>query len=141
MMVLTAKFGCARLYSRIISPDVDSRRLNLQACYAEYQWIIAYAQKFNVQIFQEELGLCREMVTARVASAARNHFFSPPSFCPCSLLLSPTGIAHSRSNCCPVVTRLHARCIVRMMLVVMGCSWRSARRGRIYVFLTAKLCR
>ena len=79
-MVLTAKFGCARLYSRIISPDVDSRRLNLQACYTEYQWIMAYAQKFNVQIFQEELGLCREMVTARVASAARNHFFSPSSF-------------------------------------------------------------
>lgn len=35
-MVLTAKFGCARLYSRIVAPDVDSRRLNLQACYAEY---------------------------------------------------------------------------------------------------------
>jgi hypothetical protein len=67
MMVLTAKFGCARLYSRIICPDVDSRRLNLQACYAEYQWIIAYAEKFNVQIFQEELGLCREMVTVLVA--------------------------------------------------------------------------
>ena len=35
-MVLTAKFGCARLYSRIVAADVDSRRLNLQACYAEY---------------------------------------------------------------------------------------------------------
>ena len=66
MMVLTAKFGCARLYSRIMCADMDSRRLNLQACYAEYQWIIAYAEKFDVRIFQEELALCREMVRARV---------------------------------------------------------------------------
>ena len=63
MLVLTAKFGRARLHSRIISPDVDSRRSNLQACYAEYQWIMAYAEKFDVKIFQEELALCREMVT------------------------------------------------------------------------------
>ena len=66
MMVLTAKFGCARLYSRIICPDIESRRLNLQACYAEYLWIIAYAEKFSVQIFQEELALCREMVSTLV---------------------------------------------------------------------------
>ena len=71
MMVLTAKFGCARLLSRIMCADVDGRRLNLQACYAEYQWIIAYAQKHNVQIFQEELALCREMVIQRVPSAPR----------------------------------------------------------------------
>ena len=71
MMLLTAKFGCARLHSRIICPDVDGRRLNLQACYAEYQCIIAYAQKHNVQIFQEELALCREMVIQRVPSAPR----------------------------------------------------------------------
>ena len=36
MLVLTAKFGRARLNSRIIAPDVDGRRSNLQACYAEY---------------------------------------------------------------------------------------------------------
>ncbi len=75
MMVLTAKFGCARLYSRIIAPDTSSRRCNLQACYAEYQWIIAYAQKFEVKVFQEELALCREMVSAPAADS-----FLPFSF-------------------------------------------------------------
>lgn len=74
-MVLTAKFGCARLYSRIIAPDTESRRLNLQACYAEYQWIIAYAQKFDVQIFQEELALCREMVSAAAVHSACSRCF------------------------------------------------------------------
>ncbi len=69
MMVLTTKFGCARLYSRIMCADTDSRRLNLQACYAEYHWIIAYAEKFDVQIFQEELALCQKMVRARVCTA------------------------------------------------------------------------
>lgn len=93
MMVLTAKFGCARLYSRIICADVDGRRLNLQACYAEYQWIIAYAQKHNVQIFQEELALCREMVTARVASAPRA--VSTSLFRPFPSLFVPFTSPHS----------------------------------------------
>jgi hypothetical protein len=87
MMVLTAKFGCARLYSRIMCADMDSRRLNLQACYAEYQWIIAYAEKFDVQIFQEELALCREMVRARACCvlplrAAAAFACRPPVFSP-----------------------------------------------------------
>lgn len=105
MMVLTAKFGCARLYSRIMCADMDSRRLNLQACYAEYQWIIAYAEKFDVRIFQEELALCREMVRARACAAclplplprpaSRPPVFSPAnrrrSFPRKSLLFRPTA--------------------------------------------------
>ena len=102
MLVLTAKFGRARLHSRIISPDVDSRRSNLQACYAEYQWIMAYAEKFDVKIFQEELALCREMVTLP----------PPPSL---SSPHPPPGVAHPRSNRCAVIARLHARCFLRVM--------------------------
>ena len=102
ILVLTAKFGRARLHSRIISPDVDSRRSNLQACYAEYQWIMAYAEKFDVKIFQEELALCREMVTLP----------PPPSL---SSPHPPPGVAHPRSNRCAVIARLHARCFLRVM--------------------------
>lgn len=100
-MVLTAKFGCARLYSRIIAPDTDSRRLNLQACYAEYQWIIAYAQKFEVQIFQEELALCREMVsvaTAVVALFWGGLWFDIPRFTGQQASLIPAQIAALSSH-------------------------------------------
>jgi hypothetical protein len=79
-MVLTAKFGCARLYSRIICADIESRRLNLQSCFAEYQWIIAYAQKYDIQIFQEELALCREMVSATACQCAWKHVYTRITF-------------------------------------------------------------
>ena len=112
-MVLTAKFGCARLYSRIMCADMDSRRLNLQACYAEYQWIIAYAEKFDVRIFS---GGARPVpgngARARVRRACRCRCRALPAGHPCSH--PPTGVARSRANRCSFVPRQRARCLLRL---------------------------
>eukprot|EP00002_Diphylleia_rotans_P037690 TRINITY_DN8446_c0_g1_i6.p1 TRINITY_DN8446_c0_g1~~TRINITY_DN8446_c0_g1_i6.p1 ORF type:complete len:637 (-),score=143.36 TRINITY_DN8446_c0_g1_i6:114-2024(-) len=59
---LTARYSVARLYSRLIPPDLESARQSLIKALAEYKWIQAYHEKHRFDSFQEELKLCKEMI-------------------------------------------------------------------------------
>ena len=87
-----------------------------------YQWIIAYSEKFSVQVFQEEVALCREMVTrsARLPFPSLPFPSLPFPFLPFlrslpSLIQTQAGVADSRANRCLVIARGCARCIVWVM--------------------------
>jgi hypothetical protein len=59
---LHAHFNMARLYQKLVTDDPRGTVMNLKKALAEYNFISAFSKKQNVQVLQQEIGLCTQML-------------------------------------------------------------------------------